>query len=161
MYFIVKLSDSKNIDIKFKLFNLFQIIFYYYINTCGQLSIGNQSNLLYELERKEMGLTKEEFINKLIKSEKNVKLGNLIQKINNNIYNQLKTFPKNNNDNGEFKEITSDFIRLLNINLNLKFDENDEDNLSFYLPQILSFIKNFLSLVINNHFFFFRIFKFL
>ena len=157
MYFIVKLSYSKNIDIKFKLFNLFQIIFYYYINTCGQLSIDNQSNLLYELERKEMGLTKEEFINKLIQLEnlnKNLKLDNLIQKINNNVYNQLKTFPKNNNDNGEFKEITLDFIQLLNINLNLKFDENDENNLSFYLPQILSFIKNFLSLVINNHFFF-------
>ena len=147
MYFTVKLSYSKNIDIKFKLFNLFQIIFYYYINTCGQLSIDNQSNLLYELERKEMGLTKAEFINKLIQLEnlnKNLKLDNLIKKMNNNVYNQLKTFPKNNNDNGEFKEITSDFIQLLNINLNLKFEQNDEDNLSFYLPQILSFIKNFL-----------------
>ena len=43
MYFSVKLSNSKNIDIKFKLFDLFQVIFYYYVNTCGKLSIYNPS----------------------------------------------------------------------------------------------------------------------
>ena len=157
MYFSVKLSNSKNIDIKFKLFDLFQVIFYYYVNTCGKLSIYNYYNLLYELERKEMGLTQEELIKKLIKiegSNKTLKLNNLNQKINNKIYNQLKIFPKNNNNNNEYGEITSYFIQLLTIGLDLKFDKNDENNLSSYSPQILSFIKNFLSLVINSHFFF-------
>jgi hypothetical protein len=161
MYFSVKLSNSKNIDIKFKLFDLFQVIFYYYVNTCGKLSIYNPHNLLYELEREEMGLTQEEFIKKLIKLEgnKTLKLDNLNQKINNKIYNQLKTFPKNNNNN-KYGEIISDFIQLLTIGLDLKFDKNDENNLSSYSPQILSFIKNFLSLVINSHFFFLESSKF-
>ena len=95
-----------------------------------------------------------------LEDDKTLKLDNLNQKINNKIYNQLKIFPKNNNNNNEYGEITSYFIQLLTIGLDLKFDKNDENNLSSYSPQILSFIKNFLSLVINSHFFFLESSKF-
>ena len=154
MNFCLKLTNKNDLEIKFKLITMYQIIFYYYMNINEYLSEYNQKNLLYQLEMKQK--TNSEFIPEELENYDG-KLTNLEKTLNNQIYNQIKTIKflnVNNNKNNEEKydNIVKDFIDLITIALKINFEKEDEKNLCLCSKQILLFIRDFLSLIINLHF---------
>ena len=91
-----------------------------------------------------MNIPKKQFIEKY--SKINLKNENHLEKE----FEQVKYFPKINNDNNtHFQKFTSDFVNLLKLSLNFKFDKNDSNNDSIH---IINFIKDFLSFGRNLHY---------
>ena len=76
--------QKKGIDITINLIKFLQIIFYYYMNTCDEISKYNLNNLLNKPKITEKFINTEEDINKLqLINYNDVKLN-----IYNNLYNQ-------------------------------------------------------------------------
>jgi len=65
MYFCKTLSEKKDIDITINLIKFFQIIFYFYMNTCDEISKHNLFNLLNKLKKTDQYNNTEEDMNKL------------------------------------------------------------------------------------------------
>ena len=144
MYFFVKLSKNNNINIKLKLLHLHQIIFFYYMNIYGLFSNYKENKFIVQYKNEKKRMEKEEY--------------NSIN-INNQFFEDLSNFSeiKKDNNNNFFNNnifntfIISDFISLLKLSLN--FYQKEEYYLNFYFPQIINFIKNFISLAISQHLF--------
>jgi hypothetical protein len=117
MYFCKTLSEKKDIDITINLIKFFQIIFYFYMNTCDEISKHNLFNLLNKPKMTEKFVNHEEDINKLNLVDYNdIKL---------NIYNNLYNHKKNNNLENENKDLTDDLIKIISIVI-YKFDEKQK-----------------------------------
>ena len=147
MYFLVELSKSNNINIKFKLLHFNQIIFFYYININGILSKYNLTKLLNLYETQKKTIEKEDYNSINVNNQFFEELTNFSKIQNDNNYNNNNFF--NNTEFNAF--IISDFNNLLRLSLN--FTQKEEYYLYFHFPQIINLIKDFISSTINLHFF--------